>query len=163
MRISLLHPAAMAAVCVLGGCAVFQPPAKTHAHATQPAPSEAKAAPAQPGDQAVASLEASNPRPGVKPVPNVAPIDPRSIIGKSQGEAAAMLGQPSAIQNSPPATIWQYRTDVCVLDVFFYMDMGTNSLRALDYDARLPDAAASDESIGRCMGLVQVTNRASSR
>jgi hypothetical protein len=99
----------------------------------------------------------------VKPAPIVASIDPHTIIGKSQGEAEAMLGQPSAIRNSPPATIWQYRTDTCVLDVFFYMDMGTNSLRALDYDARLPDAPATDEAAGRCMGLVQVTNRAGNR
>jgi hypothetical protein len=163
MRISLFHPAAVAAVCVLGGCTVFQPPAKSHHARAKPAPVETKNAPAAQSDQQMASVEPTGPRPGIKPPLNVPPVDPHTIVGKSQDQMVAMLGQPTAIQNSPPATIWQYRTDSCVLDVLFYMDMGTNSLRALDYDARFPDAPANDELIGRCMGIVQVTNRASDR
>jgi hypothetical protein len=118
----------------------------------------------KPADRQTAAIEAPA-RPGVKPTRpiNVPGVDPRTLIGKNQAEAQDVLGPPNTVRNAPPATIWQYDTDGCTLDVFFYMDLGSNSLRALAYDAKLRDPAATEQAIAQCVGLVQVTNRARGR
>jgi hypothetical protein len=163
MRFTFLNPAVVAAVCVLSGCEAME------GALFKPAPpievgKPAREATQKPADRQTAAIEAPA-RPGVKPVrpPSVPGVDPKTLIGKNQTEAQDVLGPPNVVRNAPPATIWQYSTDGCTLDVFFYMDLGSNSLRALAYDAKLPEAAASEQAIAQCVGLVQVTNRARGR
>jgi hypothetical protein len=164
MRFTFLNPAVVAAVCVLSGCEAMQgalfKPAPPPTKAGTPAQEATRTGPA---DKQTAAVEPPA-RPGVKPTrPNVPGIDPKLLIGKNQAEADSMLGAPNAILTAPPATIWQYKVDGCTLDVFFYMDMGSNSLRALAYDAKLAEPTASEAAIAQCVGLVQVTNRARGR
>jgi hypothetical protein len=165
MRFTFLNPAVVAAVCVLSGCEAMQgalfKPAQPPNQAGTPAKGATRTTTS--GDRQTAAFEPPA-RPGVKPSrPNIPGIDPKLLIGKNQNEAEAVLGPPSAVQAAPPATIWQYKADGCTLDVFFYMDMGSNSLRALAYDAKLADPPTNEETIAQCVGLVQVTNRARGR
>ena len=164
MRFTFLNRAVVAAVCVLSGCEAMEGVLLK----TTPSPAGAgaptkEATTATNGSRQTAAVEPPA-RPGVKPPrPAIPGIDPKVLISKSQAETEAVLGPPNAVQNSPPATIWQYRADGCTLDVFFYMDLGSNSLKALAYDAKLTQPAANEDAIAQCVGLVQVTNRAGRR
>jgi hypothetical protein len=165
MRFTFLNPAVVAAVCVLSGCEAMEGALFRSAQPPSQAGIPAKEATRKsPGDRQTAAVEPPA-RPGVKPSrPNNVPgIDPKLLIGKNQNEAEAVLGPPNAVHAAPPATIWQYKADGCTLEVFFYMDMGSNSLRALAYDAKLVEPPANEETIAQCVGLVQVTNRARGR
>lgn len=162
MRFTYLNPAVVAAICVLAGCEALEgvllkspEPAATDAPPTQAAlPSR--------GTPTAAVVPPA--RPGVKPARQTVPsVDPKALIGKNQTEAEAVLGPPNVVQNAPPATIWQYRVNGCTLDLFFYMDIGSNSLKALAYDARFAETTANEDAIAQCVGLVQVTNRAGRR
>lgn len=42
------------------------------------------------------------------------------LKGLTSTEVKAMLGQPSFMRRDKPAEIWQYRNNVCILDLFLY-------------------------------------------
>jgi hypothetical protein len=60
-----------------------------------------------------------------------ADFDPAKLVGLGKDETLAMLGQPAAVREQPPATVWTYRSRECALDVFFYMDLSTRAFRVL--------------------------------
>jgi len=145
------------AVVALSGCEAMNStlfPEKSDSAADQPA---GQAPPAQ-----TASI-VPNLRPGVKPSPTPKRIDPKSLVGKNQGDIRDLLGVPTTVQNAAPATIWRYTAQACSLDIFFYMDLGTNTLRALTYDTKLAENAANDDATSRCLGIIQTSNRVSTR
>ena len=147
------------AVMALSGCETMN--AALFPQKSDPAPAQA-AGPAQ-ANAAPTSSVAPDVRPGVKPPSPPRTIDPKSLVGKNQGNIRALLGPPTTTQNAAPATIWRYTTQACSLDVFFYMDLGTNTLRALTYDTNLTEAGTNDEVTSRCLGSIQSTNRVSTR
>jgi hypothetical protein len=102
-------------------------------------------------------------RPGVKPPSPPRRIDPKSLVGKNQSDIRDLLGPPTTTQNAAPATIWRYSAQSCALDVFFYMDLGTNTLRALTYDSKHTEAGANDEAVSQCLGTTQSSNRVTTR
>jgi hypothetical protein len=65
------------------------------------------------------------------PSPPVADFDPAKHVGLDKEETLAALGQPAAVREQPPATVWTYRSRECALDVFFYMDLATRAFRVL--------------------------------
>jgi hypothetical protein len=109
------------------------------------------------------STSTSGVRPGVKPPSPPRKIDPKSLVGKNQSDVRDILGPPTTTQNAAPATIWRYTAQTCSFDVFFYMDLGTNTLRALTYDTKLTEAGTNDEATSRCLGAIQSTNRVTTR
>lgn len=149
----------MVAVLALSGCeamnaALFPPKAQP-----TPASSDQPSAP-----QAQTANVAPDLRPGQKPRTPQRRIDAKSsLIGKSQGDVRTLLGLPSTTENASPATIWRYTTQTCSLEVLFYIDLGTNTLRALDYNAKVADAAANDDATSQCLSAIQSTNRVSTR
>lgn len=42
------------------------------------------------------------------------------LIGLSASTTRDLLGQPRVVRQEPPAEVWQYTTDTCVLDVYLY-------------------------------------------
>jgi hypothetical protein len=78
-------------------------------------------------------------------------MDPEKLIGMTQAEATAILGKPVSVNDEPPATIWSYRSGGCVLDVFFYMDLGARMFRVLAYEmkANRRDAQTDRTCVGR--------------
>jgi hypothetical protein len=78
-------------------------------------------------------------------------MDPEKLIGMTQAEATAILGRPVSVNDEPPATIWSYRSGGCVLDVFFYMDLGARMFRVLAYEmkANRRDAQTDRTCVGR--------------
>ena len=75
---------------------------------------------AQPGAQAW--------RPGIAPLPAqpspepafVADLDPMALLGLARADVAALLGPPGLLRRDPPAEMWQYRNEACVLHLFLY-------------------------------------------
>jgi hypothetical protein len=101
--------------------------------------------PVEPSDQRRAKL--------VLPAAQVEALamDPEKLIGMTQAEATAILGRPLLVNDEPPATIWSYRSNGCVLDVFFYMDLGARTFRVLAYEmkANRRDAQTDRTCVGR--------------
>tara|TARA_E500000305_G_scaffold110394_1_gene118210 strand:+ start:1483 stop:1968 length:486 start_codon:yes stop_codon:yes gene_type:complete len=46
--------------------------------------------------------------------------DPSRLLELGQHDLSTILGKPAFIRRDMSAVIWQYRTDVCVLDLFLY-------------------------------------------
>jgi hypothetical protein len=63
---------------------------------------------------AVASVSPALVRPPIK--------DVRELIGLAPTELHARLGDPALRRRDAPAEIWQYRSALCVLDLFLYRD-----------------------------------------
>ena len=77
------------------------------------------------------------PRPVRKPTPPAAPaVDPEHVIGLGEVDAAEWLGEPGGRTEAPPATIWHYASLGCEVDVYFYLDLESKTMRALHYEVR---------------------------
>lgn len=74
---------------------------------------------AEPGGPAsVASLPApASPR---APAFSEEERDPSRLLDLGQHDLSSILGKPAFIRRDMSAVVWQYRTDVCVLDLFLY-------------------------------------------
>jgi hypothetical protein len=82
-------------------------------------------------------------------------LDPKQLIGLSQAETEHMLGKPDEIKEGHPATVWRYRTASCMLDLFFYLDLGSRTFRALAYDVSAAGRAKDQRAIKACAGRIQ--------
>lgn len=59
----------------------------------------------------------------VAPGQSRAPLnDVRELIGLAPNELQARLGDPALRRRDAPAEIWQYRSPLCVLDLFLYRE-----------------------------------------
>ena len=87
-------------------------------------------------------------------------FDPRQLFGLDQVTVEDTMGKPEGIYQEPPATVWSYKGADCTLDVYFYLDIGSNKLRALSYDAKTEAKADRDGAIRVCVGRIQAENRA---
>ena len=101
------------------------------------------------GDNAVVAslrqLEAV-PKPKKKPA-SIAAIRPDALVGLTPDEVEALIGRPVAKAEQPPATVWHYRANNCALEVFFYMDVGSKTFRALTFNMKRPDGEAASPSL----------------
>lgn len=62
------------------------------------------------------------------------------LVGLSLEETETLLGGPSFEQEQPPARIWSYNSQDCVLSIFFYPKVGGADYRALAYEVKGPNA-----------------------
>ena len=62
--------------------------------------------------------------------------DPERLIGLDQPQTEALLGLPSERKQAAPATIWRYASRTCDLEVYFYLDLQSQVMRALHYEVR---------------------------
>ncbi len=81
----------------------------------------------------------------------VAAMDPATLDGLDAGRLTGLLGEPELRRQEPPAEVWQYRTDSCVLDVFLYTEGGR--LHVVHSEAR-PRTATGSVDAGRCLGAL---------
>jgi hypothetical protein len=91
----------------------------------------------QPGQQPAPAA----PPPTTSVAPSKSPkaagtFDPHRLIGLNYDEAASIAGKPADTRDEPPASVWRYRVEECFVDVYFYMDMGTQQFRALAYEVK---------------------------
>jgi len=90
------------------------------------------------------------PAPGRKPAKRPAPVkpvqqearaeafDPATLVGLDKSQTVARLGRPTSVRSKPPATVWRYAGTRCAMEVFFYMDLQSQSFRALAYEVITP-------------------------
>jgi hypothetical protein len=122
--------------------------------ACAPAPAEQHAAtvaqvPARPAPppQAVATPAAATPAPpqeaALAPIPVPPPrerpdqsLAPERLVGLSEEDIKRLIGDPGGVREEPPAVVWSYSSARCGLNVFFYMDMATQTFRALTYELK---------------------------
>lgn len=53
--------------------------------------------------------------------------DPEALMKLTEREISFLFGKPSMVRRDAAARIWQYRTDGCVVDVYFYKDEARQS------------------------------------
>ncbi len=98
--------------------------------------SAAEIAPSAAPPEEVAKVEAA-------PAPQRSPLKLKaeSLIGLDQPSTAALLGDPSERSEAPPATIWRYTGPSCQLEIYFYLDLKSQVMRALHYEVKTHEAA----------------------
>lgn len=84
-----------------------------------------------------------------------ATADPDSLIGLGPQQIGEALGVPELQRHEPPAEIWQYRTQICVFDLYLYEEEDGN--RAAHYEARSPSNGTIDPAA--CLGSVVERSR----
>lgn len=119
-------------------------------------PAVAAEAPAMQGAAAPADRRqaAQNPLPGMiatnrqrtaSNAPRGAKRAAPKLIGMRAEEISSLLGQPTLLRQEPPAQVWQYASDDCVLYVFLYRnhrDTGRSRVRYVE--SRDPATAARE-------------------
>jgi hypothetical protein len=140
---------------MLAGCGLFEPApapqataALPPAEAPSPFPSPPPRKPPPPGP-AVAKLT---------PGGEAAPTSLDRLIGLDQPQVAEILGEPRSRAESPPATIWRYADTGCDFDVYFYLDLQSQAMRALHYEVRSHDPP--ERSAQRCYDALLSERRA---
>lgn len=63
-------------------------------------------------------------------------LAPERLVGKSEDDIRRLIGEPANVREEPPAVVWNYSSAGCGLSVFFYMDMASQTFRALTYDLK---------------------------
>ena len=91
-------------VAALVAVLAASPAAAKRKHHEQPAPAPATQPPANSGQPIVPSIEARA----------------RELIDMDAESVRARLGQPRLLRREPPAQVWQYADDTCVLLLFLY-------------------------------------------
>jgi hypothetical protein len=129
------------------------PPAPAEVE-TPPAAVPLSPPPAAPPEPTALELTALTP----PPAPSAGNLD--RLIGLDQSHVAGILGSPRSRAESPPATIWRFGDANCDLDVYFYLDLQSQAMRALHYEVRSHDAP--DQSAQRCYEALVNEWRASS-
>jgi len=145
--LGLMKPRAFIASIVLllplGACAWLlpekAPPPKVET-GSQPSPELQPPPPAPPRKPPVptVALAPAGPVPPVttepQPLPPVA--NPEGLIGLDQPQIESLLGTPEQRSEAAPARIWHYAGRNCELEVYFYMDLKSQVMRALHYEVK---------------------------
>lgn len=148
---------AIPALALLAGCSTVDDmtlgdrvSAKAAPAARPPAP-----APAAPVTDPPVATAVPPVRPPVKP-PLMKSLEPAKLMGLTYEDAETAAGKPAAMREEPPATVWRYQTEDCVVDVFFYMDLATKQFRAVSYDVKPSKKTADAQRI--CAQLAKPRN-----
>jgi hypothetical protein len=88
------------------------------------------------------------PTPPVEPPPQAVTPSRVKLVGMSQAEIVALLGQPSSEGALGAARVWQYAAPSCRLEVEFFLDVSRNAFFALNYAAA---GNPSPEANDRCL------------
>ena len=98
--------------------------------ASQPAVSRPSAAPPLPRRKP----EAISDEPEAISESTLAEADPERLVGLDFDAAKALLGDPAAKHEEPPAEIWAYEGGTCMFNLFFYPSVDDKVFRVLAYE-----------------------------
>lgn len=91
----------------------------------------------------------------------MAPVPPNFLVGKSEQQLVAFLGQPVSVREEPPAMVWQYVGRACKVDVFFYFEIKSQDFRSLAY--KFYKDSGSTQKDSECLGLIQMNAAATQK
>lgn len=115
------------------------PAANTQAKAEpEPGPSGSQPMQQAPAQQAKAVALPAEPEPEPEPLP-----EPGELSGLGAGAVRDRLGEPVFTRSDPPAALWQYRRDGCVLDLYLF---GTDTRLSVRHFEFRPDPREDRES-----------------
>jgi len=79
---------------------------------------------------------------------------PERLVGKTEDDIRRLIGEPVNVREEPPAVVWSYSSAGCGLSVFFYMDLASQTFRALTYELKPkpPDGLAG----GACLASLRL-------
>jgi len=108
------------------------------------------APPRKPPVPSLVVLAPATPVPIVTPDPEPLPpvANPDGLVGLDQPQVEALLGAPEQRSEAAPARIWHYAGRNCELEVYFYLDLKSQVMRALHYEVKSNEP--SDPTRGRC-------------
>ncbi len=72
---------------------------------------------------------------------------PERLVGLDAAAIQKMLGIPDFKRRDPPAEIWQYRNDGCLLDVFLYLGDSGYSVTHVEVRGRSVDEVSGTECL----------------
>jgi len=109
----------------LAACAAARPiPPPTPPTAAVIAPVVATSTPAPRASRPPPAPAVTASTPAPEPVATAPPIDddPGQVMDRDGAAIEALLGPPGLRRKEPPAQVWQYRGEGCVLDLYLYPD-----------------------------------------
>jgi hypothetical protein len=87
--------------------------------------------------QKTATSASKQPDPVAMPPAEAAPVySAAELVGKNKNEVAALIGDPTQVEQRAASTVWTYRGESCGLEVFFFLDMATSDERVLTVESR---------------------------
>lgn len=131
----------MIVVLAVTACA---PPPSPGTGAVPPAPAAGAASRQQPADPA---------KPGAKTVE--VPI----LLGLASRKVEELFGMPRFVRRDGPAQIWQYGTDACTVNLFFYRDGPMLKVRHVEFRNRSADMATPGGCEGAIVSMAQPATR----
>lgn len=102
----------------------------------------------KPSNRAIASAPSDAPSDAPKgeaPTGAGTELSPEAILGLDEIGVARLLGLPGAQHEAPPARIWTYVRDDCAFNVYFYLNLDSETFQALRYDS-VPQGTASTDT-----------------
>jgi hypothetical protein len=72
------------------------------------------------------------------------PAPPHQLIGLDQRTATRLFGTAAERSEKPPATVWRWRSAICELDLYFYLDLRSGQMRSLHYAFKGDGAGLED-------------------
>lgn len=125
-----LRVAPVLVALLLAGCSAFEPSARH--------PQAASAPIVPPPPPKPIEKQASLP-----PIPVPPPrmhhgtaVDPEKLVGLTKDETEKLIGAPATVRDEPPATVWSYGSTKCGIDIFFYLDLASQTFKALAYELK---------------------------
>ena len=108
------------AMAMLGGCVETAPPPASEPTLPQPPP---------------VSNPAKPPRPVALPTHRAPqPVDPQKLLGLTEAGMRTLLGDPAAVRAEPPALIWSYSSQACVVDLYFYLELASETYKTVTFE-----------------------------
>jgi hypothetical protein len=68
------------------------------------------------------------------------------LVGLDEQRADKLLGPALSTENRPPASVWHYKSSRCDLDLIFYMEMRTGTMRTLHYEFKRAENAEEQQA-----------------
>lgn len=131
-----------------------QPPKPPRKPPVPPTPSEAES----PAETAPAAPPTETEAAKAEPIPQPPTLKPDSLIGLDQPATERLLGEPTERSEAAPATIWRYTGRSCQLEIYFYLDLKSQVMRALHYEVKTHEAAEPARS--RCFADIVAEHEA---
>jgi hypothetical protein len=80
-------------------------------------------------------------------------VDPQHLVGLSEDDIRRVIGVPAGVREQSPAVVWSYASAACALDVFFYLDLASQTFRAVTY--QLTPKGAQGLQGGACLASLR--------
>jgi hypothetical protein len=79
------------------------------------------------------------------------PLTAGDLLGNSASLTRDLFGAPTLVRREPPAEVWQYRSDDCVLDLYLYGESQPDTVRHAELRAHNTDSPTGAAFDRQCL------------